>query len=285
MADKTVTYQNKIISATVVDDFYARLNALRAQGGVEALIIPNVKNDVAFATQVSNIYSAILNTKNAVSFLKNVNLTVSFAGVAGDIITAPNSVSILEYNIGELENACKNHFSANKEGYSGDANYSTNNVPVFTTNTTVATKSANFVPNCGAHFLPNWGSNGSWFFAGHNSSDSSRSSWKPHCSGLCHFTNSNFSRWCGSGVNGCFAVKKRNSNFFSNVGNCSGFFSGNFSGFCTDFSAFFTGHCTAVKTANNGTVYTSNMTANNVGVSASNTVVWGVYQVEGIHDF
>jgi hypothetical protein len=163
MANKTVSYKNKVISASVVDDFYARLNALRTLDSVATLTVPTTNDTSITTSQIASLYSAVLSTKNAVSFLKNVSLSHSFAGLsAGTTISAPKSVSIIEYNIGQLENACKAFFSTNKSGYKGDSNngayFTTHN----TTNNNRSTNSAHKAPNCPSHHSSNRAGNAGW---------------------------------------------------------------------------------------------------------------------------
>lgn len=296
MADKTVTYKNKNISASLIDDFYNRLNNLRVQGGVSTLTVPSVQDETTSVNQMTSLYSAILSTKNAISFLKNIDLSYSFAGVsAGDIMLGPDSVSIIEHNIGQMESVCKAFFSTNKSGYNGDVNFSANHATNFGTNQNVFTNATHNAPFCASNNVPFFVVGNSGYCLGFNHGVTNGGSFQPHhgvggrstrgdCGKFSFFAKRSSYGFCPNGFNGC--------NFVRNCSNYSGFFGSNFFGFCNNFSGFhapnFTTNNTPVcSTVNSGyfsTVYQTNNTANFSGVESVCSVVWGAYVVEGIND-
>ena len=297
MADKTITYKNKIVSASLIYDFYNRLNILRAQDGLSSLTIPSVKDDTTLTSQMASLYSAVLSTKNAVSFLKNVELSYSFSGISsGDIMFGPDSVSIVEHNIGQMENACKAFFSTNKSGYNGDANFTANHATNFGTNQNVFTNATHNVPFCASNNVPFFVVGNSGYCLGFNHGVTNNGSFQPNhgtggsstrgdCRRFSFFARKSNWGFCPNGFNGCDFVRNctNYSGFFGS--NFNGFFSANFNGF---FSPNFTTNnvpvCSTVNSGHFSTVYETNNTANFSGVNSVCSVVWGAYTVEGIND-
>lgn len=325
MADRNVTYKDSIISASLIDDFYNRLNTLRIENGVTPLTIVNSYDKEISPSDIAAVYSAVLSTKDAVSFLKNITLKTNFSDIAaGDIVVAPNSASIIEQNIGQLETACKAYFNTNKSGYNGDVNCVVHNASDNTPNITESICGSN---NASFFIIGNSANRSSFatlvrgnsaFHASFNvgfkyafNADfrtSNSSFWFPHHSSqagrTCH-SNRGYGRCSNGTVVGCNRGKKANHNlpFFAgnNSGFCNGNFasnfspihSGNFSGFfSSNFSGNFSGNCTqdnsavktAVNSADNSSVWSANNATNYSGVSSVCTVVWGVYTVEGLND-
>jgi hypothetical protein len=269
-------------------------------------------------SQIASVYSSILSTKNAISFLQNINLQAKFNGVStGDVVLATKSVAMLEHNIGQLENACGSYFAANRSGYSGDVDcvthYTTYNSPNADAVAFSPNNAPNFVIGNEAHRTAHttYVAGNRPFHASHNVpfcymfNSRSTSGWSPHhgsrASTFFYGANNSYGT-CFSGVTGCRAVTP-NRPFFSgfNSGFChathashfTSVHTGNFSGFNqTYFSGFNTSYCSpnhsavksAVYSAHNQSVWSSNKIANNVGVNASCNVVWGTYKVEGLED-
>lgn len=325
MANKTVNFKGTVVSASTMDDFYTRLNVLRAADGDSALTLPSLQGVKTLPQQVADAFAAILATKSAVSFLTNVTLTTSFGGVStGDLLKGPNSMSILEQNIGELEMACRAYFSNNKSGFKGveakfasyhgtyrsahhsghtaasfSSNHSGHNSVVNSSHRTTHHGSNNAVGNSA-----NRTSNNAPFFHHANTSDSSGFTYRPH-----HGGGSRTFRgyrgdygFCPSGTVGCNTVARRNSNesgFFrsnhrtNHSANFTHQHTSNFAG--TYASNYRTNHSNNCKTvyatfhgtyhsSKDATVFSSNNSANNVGVAVSHTVVYGTYKVEGLSD-
>lgn len=320
--NKDVTFTGKVVSAATIDDFYSRLNALRTYAGIAKISVPVVKDEKVIPSQAKAVYDQILATKNAISFLKNVTLKTSFAGVStGDLLKASNSVSILEQNIGQLEAVCRAYYSSNKNGYNASTNYTGNNAPYYTPNANQAPnasnnnsknsvgnsakQSSNDVSNLVFSNKTNRSSFNGPFYLHANTSDRSSSNFLPHHgSGSGSFSSFDGAYGhCSRGRIGCRAVTKRNSNESAfNTGNFSSRQSTNYSAnnsgkfathhtgnFSTNFGTYNTSVHSAVKSTNKSSdfssaVFSSNKTANNVGVSASYEVVWGTYHVEGLTD-
>ena len=99
MADRTVTYKGKKISASTIKDFYQRLNALRALNGGNTSITVVTPSGNIYPSVISNTFSNILSTKSALTFLASVNIA-SFNPVTptvGIVAKTPENISRLEY--------------------------------------------------------------------------------------------------------------------------------------------------------------------------------------------
>lgn len=220
---KTVTYKNSIINASVMTDFYTRLNALRTAGGVSALSIPTFQNNTITAAQVkTDLQSAINSTKSAVSFLSGFTLIYGAPdATAGNIIhagvfqnAAGTTVARAERNIGDMEAVCRAFYSTNLSGY----------------------HSANF----SAFHSPNNAIGNSSFWSTNNSSNAvlgNSSFWSTNCT------------FCGAHGGGYYTAN-------------SGFFSPDCSGYCYGFFHSWTHYCPYwyVCDSNHGAWWTTNNT-------------------------
>lgn len=122
MADKTVFYKDRPIQGNTIADFYSRLNALRALGGLSAYTVFNPSGSKTVGTDVSTTQSKILETKNALSFLSSINIS-SFTPTtptAGSIMIATSNIAKEEKEIGILESACFTFRSGNRSTFHGN---------------------------------------------------------------------------------------------------------------------------------------------------------------------
>lgn len=313
--DKTVSFKDTIISASTIDDFYSRLNSIRTKHSIGTVAIPTTSG-FTLPSQIKAVYDTILSTKSAISFLNSITLKTNFSNVsAGDIMIAPTSVSILEQNIGQLENSmCLSYFNSKNAGHTSSTSNTANHVTKFTPNENKITFSAHTASvnhsskrttfhesNTKFVHSANHSTHNAPFWKGANRSDSSDATFKPH-----HFSGGSTSHkgykgtygFCPSGTCGCHQVTKKNSNFSGfNKSFCNGKKTANFVHVHTgNFTPNYGSNKVAnkspnhspVKDVNNtstfGTVFSSNKVANYAENTLTRVATWGVYKVEGLAD-
>lgn len=119
MANKI--YRGKIVEKKTIDDLYNRLGVLRTRDSLPIISKPDLTQKKTAASDINSLFSFILDTKNASTFLKNTSLVTFSTIIAGTIMESTNSVSKIEYNIAQLEAACV-HNATNRSGYSTTIN-------------------------------------------------------------------------------------------------------------------------------------------------------------------
>ena len=119
MADKTVNFVGRPMFNSTISDFYTRLQALRNLNSGTTTITHSAPGAGVPITlpALADVRDEIINTKSALNFLANVDITthdMRSGIVQGEKINAVDSVHSLEYNIGQLESACFIHFGSNR---------------------------------------------------------------------------------------------------------------------------------------------------------------------------
>lgn len=230
MADKTVDFNNTNINASTIQDFYQRLNALgtldHGEGDPVHWSVPYSypqRGEAPLHDTIAEAYQAVMSTKSALSFLSSVDISTYTPTIpaANDSILKSN-VAAIEWQIGQLENACYTNFTTNRATVK-TANFSGNSIQS---------------SSCSSAFYTSYGSFSSYFSSNYNGFFSSYNSSFFTFSGN---NGSNFTTYYGSSW---FTSYKHFSGYHTsvNTNSNSSFNSGFFSNYFGSYKSSFTGN-------------------------------------------
>lgn len=162
-----IEYTGKPIQASTINDYYRRLDAIRTWNGRYSAISNRgsvgVGVQITSAQVMNEIFKSVVDTKNTVSFVNGVSILVPIGVTQGSFAIGKKSMAQIEKSIGMMEQACREHFSGNRNGFNSSnygifGSFSSNRSGFNGTNRTSNNTSFNVIGN---------NSNRSGYFNGH----------------------------------------------------------------------------------------------------------------------